>query len=134
MNIRENRIKTLNHILQHGEHHFSMLHWFQIDGFGNSIDYVADAPDMYEKLLNECGTTACLAGHAALALDVSNTRDALSTIVEMLEIPEEVFFDGNWKSISMPGGTMEDYRAKVNGSEYLTIIAYLSYLIGMESE
>lgn len=57
----ENAKKLLDSIVAHGEKHFDMSHWIYnpLTGEDNGLDEAGTVD------LDDCGTTACAAGHAA---------------------------------------------------------------------
>jgi hypothetical protein len=70
--------KTLAAIRKHGPTHFDMSDWIQSPETANFNQQSADLDQIIEDVcgidINDCGTTACMAGHMALALSETDRR------------------------------------------------------------
>ena len=56
---------TVAAIRRHGPEHFDMDLWFHAGGYS---PYLADEMPSFGRLIEQCGTTACIAGHAVATL------------------------------------------------------------------
>ncbi len=99
---KENMEKLLKHLERtNNPVKFEMERFF---GHGGGL-YPFEKDEVIEIINNHsCGTTACLAGHAAIlawqegkCLDINDIKAAAE---KWLDINGEDFFFGNWKSLS----------------------------------
>jgi hypothetical protein len=135
MTTKENLQKVLDQITCHGRKHFNMDWWFAVPSgrlsnpYSNNhrLDEVILQPNTFNDFLKDCGTTACLGGHAAVALAKqlvdSSENGIMDQIVQLLGLPNNsFFFFPEWE-----GRLLELYNDLDN--EYDAIVTYLRELI-----
>lgn len=128
---------TLDSIRQAGPEHFDMGSWFYVASTTDDDEYNEDAGSqgLFSACtldIADCGTTACLAGHAALAalrfdIRLKDEKDAAAFLDEpMYGHTAAIFYTGRWDQEMR--NKCAAYRADLHpmvDAEWLTVIDYL---------
>jgi hypothetical protein len=139
----ELRQRLLQRLIEVGPETFDMTTWGRNDGSNLWLDAIASPTCKFDA--TECGTAACLAGHAAVMLRgkvQGSSHDAVLTeLRELLDLdPYEVGGDPfaarahNWPPVMRAAFRAAQRQNEKNVAEWIAAVAYLTYLVETDAE
>jgi len=139
--LNERRIQLRDQLLIHGPEKTDMLHWF------TRADTPA-RPWMTDDIrlidIEECGTTACLAGHGALVM-LPEVAATPFDVAKHFGVDSNAFFHEHWKRINVGSDfnmrreynrqrRLDSGKGTVQRCRWRTLISYLDALIKRDAE
>lgn len=118
---------TLDSLLDYGPEHFDMDYWFYDDNrrVEKAVSAVAEVFDTF----GECGTTACFAGHAALAAKILRDQPYVPEMCSSSDYAEwlgmandNLFFLAHWPEHMRERARMDDEWSNVRQWVALTAL------------
>lgn len=125
-------------IWSHGPEHFDMAHWVANK---EALDFgMVEEVDRFN--INDCGTTACMAGHGAILMQAAGIAVKRTDVVtDYFGLDPLAFRIYNWYRIPVGDTTMADlYDGHLASSgdprlsEWVTVLDYLGHLIKDDGE
>jgi len=135
--ITERRLALRDQLLTTGPEHCDMGTWFHIESNPRDGFALCDAPAID---IDACGTTACLAGHAALLLDrVGVHVCGEADIARWFGLEHDAFYRPKWYAVYVDDDSNDTLQnvyvtavedgATERVAEWTTLLAYLDHLI-----